>query len=148
MPKMTLLEMTQETPKSTQWARNNRDKVKARDDARKGTLDGKLISLVTQSKYRAKKAEREHNINTDYLRGLYEGQEGLCALSGLEMTIRGKSGTSEYWYSLSIDRIDSSLGYVEGNVQLVCTGVNRIKGQMADEMFINFCKEVVEYHNA
>ena len=144
--KLTLLEIVQDEdiPRSTKWARENKEKVKERDEARKGTLDGKLINLVTQSRYRAKKDGRDHDINTEYLRGLYYGQEGLCALSGLKMTIRGEYGSEEYWHSISIDRIDSAEGYVQGNVQLTCTGVNKIKGIMSDEQFIEFCRKVVE----
>jgi hypothetical protein len=132
-------------PKSTQWARDNKDKLAVRDKERKGTLEGKLLNLTTQSKYRSKTNGLEHNINRAYLRGLYHGQRGLCALSGKEMTIIGERGSDDYWNSISIDRIDSSLGYIEGNVQLVCTGVNYMKKDMTDEMFIDFCKGVVEH---
>lgn len=130
--------------KSTLWARNNKETVAQQDRERKGTLDGKLISLVTQSKYRSKQSGREHLINTSYLRGLFIGQDGCCALSGIKMTISGERGTDDYWKSISIDRIDSSLGYIEGNVQLVCTGVNYMKKDMTDKMFIDFCHKVVE----
>ena len=68
-------------------------------------------------------------------------------MSGIEMTIRGERGTDEYWKSISLDRIDSSGGYTEANVQLVCTGVNYMKKDMSDKMFINFCIEVVENLN-
>ena len=131
-------------PKSTQWARANKEVVRQRDLKRKGTLTGKLTNLVTQSKYRAKTSGKSHNINTDYLRGLYEGQEGRCAISGIEMSIRGTQHSSDYWYSISIDRIDSTKGYVKGNVQLTCTGINRMKCTMTDEQFIEICKCVAE----
>ena len=146
--KLTLLQLAQdiepEVPKSTQWARENKDKVAEQYLRRKGTLDGKLISLTTQSKYRSKAKGWEHNVDKAYLKGLYEGQEGLCALSGEVMTIIGARGTDEHWKSLSIDRIDSTLGYIEGNIQLVCTAVNCMKRNMTDEMFYDFCLKVVE----
>ena len=148
--KMTLIEMVQDkekVPKSTKWARANKDKVRAQDEKRKGTLDGKLINLASQTKYRAKGKGWEHDITTGYLRGLYYGQEGLCALSGMKMTIRGALRTHENWMSISADRIDSEGGYTQGNVQLVCTGVNKIKGSMTDEEFIKFCSKVVEHNS-
>lgn len=147
MAKMTLLEIVQDIPKSTLYAREHRDKVKAQYEKRKGTLDGKLISLITSSRYRSKQKGISHNVDTQYLRCLYEGQEGLCALSGIEMTIIGKRGSDDYWKSVSLDRIDSSGGYVEGNVQLVCTGVNYMKKDMSDELFIDFCVTVTENFN-
>lgn len=130
--------------RSTEWARRNKDRVAMKDRERKGTLDGKLTSLVTQSKYRSKQSDREHSIDTAYLRGLFIGQEGKCALSGIEMTIIGERGTEDYWKSISIDRINSDIGYIEGNVQLVCTGVNYMKKDMSDTLFIDFCHKVVE----
>jgi hypothetical protein len=139
--------MEEQVSRSTAWARANKELVKQRDKERAGTLDGKLINILTQSRYRAKKDGREHNIDTAYVRGLYEGQEGMCALSGLEMTIRGERGSYEYWRSISLDRINSDLGYIEGNVQLVCTGVNYMKKDMSDELFIEFCRKVVENAN-
>lgn len=142
--KMTLLELVQDIPKSTAWARANKSKVKARDDARKSTIEGKLISLITQSRYRSKTSGLDHEINTEYLRGLYHGQNGQCALSGIPMTIRAKRGSDGFWKSVSIDRIDSNSGYVIGNVQLTCTGVNLMKKDMPNELFINFCKAVSE----
>lgn len=144
--RMTLLEIVQdmEVPKSTQWARQNKEKVAERDKERKGTLDGKLLNLVTQSRYRAKQSGLDHDVDRSYLKGLYEGQDGLCALSGIPMTIIGTRGSEDYWKSISIDRIDSSLGYTEGNVQLVCTGVNYMKKDMSDQMFIDFCRKVTE----
>lgn len=144
MPRLTLLDMTQDIPKSTLWARKNKDRVRENDLKRKGTLEGKLISLVTQSRYRAKEKGLLHNVDVKFLRGLYEYQKGLCALSGIVMSIRGSYGSTEYWHSISIDRIDSTKGYTSDNVQLLCTGVNKIKGCMSDDRFIMFCKGVVE----
>jgi hypothetical protein len=37
-------------------------------------------------------------------------------------------------YSASIDRIDSSLGYVKGNVRWVSRAMNWMKNEMTDEM--------------
>lgn len=132
------------TSRSTQWARDNREKIRAKDLERKGTLDGKLISLITQSRYRSKQSNRDHLINTEYLRGIYKSQDGKCALSGIEMTLRGARGSTEYWTSISLDRIDSKLGYIHGNVQLVCTAVNYMKKDMSDVDFITFCTKVSE----
>lgn len=144
--KMSLLEMVQDIPKSTKWARDNKELLAVRYKERKGTLDGKLINLITQSRYRCKSSGRNHTIDTNYLRGLYVGQDGRCALSGIKMSIIGERGSEEYWTSISLDRIDSTLGYIEGNVQLVCTGVNYMKKDMTDSMFIDFCKKVSEFN--
>lgn len=142
--KMTLLEMVQDIPKSTRWYRANKEKVASKTKEKMNTLSGKLTSLITQSRYRAKNKGYTHSIDTSYLKYLFEEQQGLCALSGKTMTIKGTRGTPEYWDSVSIDRIDSSLGYDKGNVQLVCTAVNHMKSDMVEEHFLDLCRRILE----
>lgn len=131
-------------PRSTLWARNNKDKVAIWDEKKKGTLSRKLTYLIINSRYRSKKSGIDHSIDCKFLRNLFEEQSGKCALSGFEMTIQGKRGTNDYWHSVSLDRIDSSGGYTPDNVQLVCTGVNYMKKDMSDDLFRQFCKGVVD----
>lgn len=130
--------------RSTQWARENKEKVALWGLKKKGVLSGKAVYLITNSRHRCKKSGLEHSIDSKFIVDMFNKQNGRCALSNLEMTIQGKRGTDEYWHSVSLDRIDSSKGYIPDNVQLVCTGVNYMKKDMSDEMFINFCREVVK----
>jgi hypothetical protein len=71
---------------------------------------------------------------------LYERQDGVCALSGLPIgwAIKGLTATA------SIDRIDSSEGYILENVQLVHKDINFMKQQFDQEYFINLCKAVID----
>jgi hypothetical protein len=48
----------------------------------------------------------------------------------------------------SLDRIDSSIGYVVGNVQLVCRIANVSKNALSTDDFINLCQAVLEQNNA
>jgi hypothetical protein len=74
--------------------------------------------------------------------GIYHAQDGKCALSGEQMThITGKGRVPT---NISIDRIDSSKGYVPGNVQLVCAIINCMKNEHPQEEFIKFCQKVVD----
>lgn len=47
-------------------------------------------------------------------------------------------------FNASLDRIDSSLGYIIGNVQWVYKGVNFMKGEMSHDYFIEMCKMITE----
>src|SRR5690554_849704 len=87
--------------------------------------------------------EIEFSITIEYAWDLFLYQEKRCALSGetLEFThengIRVRSrGTA------SLDRIDSSLGYIEGNVQWVHKDINLMKGRLDEEVFIKWCRNV------
>ena len=68
-----------------------------------------------------------------YITELIEGQEGLCALTGLAMILDSLDGDVEVRYSL--DRIDSSGHYERGNLQIVCRFANRWKGASNDADF-------------
>jgi hypothetical protein len=48
--------------------------------------------------------------------------------------------------SCSIDRINSDLGYVPGNIQLVTAKTNMAKGNMNNKEFIQFCKKVANFN--
>lgn len=55
-----------------------------------------------------------------------------------------KKITKECPNCLSIDRIDSSRGYVEGNIQLVCHAVNLAKNSWPQDVFIDLCRKIVK----
>jgi hypothetical protein len=51
---------------------------------------------------------------------------------------QGRVGTN-----ISIDRIDSSVGYVRGNVQFVCDVVNRMKQDLSQTDLFVWCKRII-----
>lgn len=71
---------------------------------------------------------------------LYEDQEGVCALSGVPIGWADKGLTA----TASIDRIDSSEGYILENVQLVHKDINFMKQQFDQDYFISLCKAVAD----
>jgi hypothetical protein len=69
-----------------------------------------------------------------------------CALSGININF--PKVHKDRNYNASIDRIDSSLGYVVGNVQWVDKDVNMMKRTYNNEYFIKMCKLIAENNNA
>jgi hypothetical protein len=45
----------------------------------------------------------------------------------------------------SLDRIDSSKGYIEGNLQWVHKNINMLKGNMLDNTFIEWCHKISKH---
>ena len=90
------------------------------------------------------KARRRHecSIDIDYLCNLWDKQNGLCAITGWEMTMRLADGVVST--NASIDRINSEIGYVTGNVQLVCRCVNVAKHDLTMSEFVMLCTAVAE----
>jgi hypothetical protein len=77
----------------------------------------------------------DYALTLDYLDKLWIEQDGRCAYTRipLEFGDNATEGTA------SLDRIDSSEGYIEGNVQFVHKKINRMKWDMSDSEFKNFC---------
>ena len=68
----------------------------------------------------------------NHIAELMKTQEGLCALTGLEMQFDGGDDPSFYY---SLDRVDSDGHYEVGNLQLVCKFANAWKGASANAEF-------------
>jgi len=56
----------------------------------------------------------------------------LCVYSKVQL-IHPTPGSNSHLYTASVDRIDSSLGYVKGNVQFISIAMNHMKANMSDE---------------
>jgi hypothetical protein len=46
--------------------------------------------------------------------------------------------------SVSIERINSSIGYTKDNCVLVCNVVNRMKSDIELDVFLKMCKEIAK----
>lgn len=51
-------------------------------------------------------------------------------------------GTSDY---IGVDRKDSSMGYIEGNVQSCCTFCNKLKSNFGGEMFLEQVARIASF---
>lgn len=77
----------------------------------------------------------EFAVTIEYVADLLDNkQKGLCALSGLPISIRDKTA--------SLDRVDSEKGYLEGNVQWLHKDVNMMKRHYNQDYFIHLCKKI------
>lgn len=106
--------------------------------------NGKTASISSKFRNRARRRNLEFTLTNKDLQELIEKQNFKCALTGEELTTQFKHNCAEY--NASLDRIDSSKGYIEGNVQWVTKDINFAKYKMSQEDFINLCKKVVDYN--
>lgn len=86
----------------------------------------------------------EIKIDIRYAWELFLKQDGKCALSGLPLKFKIYSRDNSQ--TASLDRIDSSIGYVEGNVQWIHKDINYMKQEYGQEYFIDLCKRITEIH--
>lgn len=85
-------------------------------------------------------------ISLDALELLWATQNGQCALTGWPMTMELANGVVPT--NCSLDRVDSTQGYIVGNVQLVCRAANVAKSNLTQGDFVQLCKAVLEKANA
>ena len=95
-------------------------------------------SLVSVARGNAKSRGLHFNITEEDVINLLNIQDGKCALSGVPITIE---------CDLSIDRIDSLVGYEITNIQLVHKVINVIKNSLTQKDFIDWCQKVAKYNS-
>jgi hypothetical protein len=78
------------------------------------------------------------DIDKDYLESIWTGK---CAISGIDILHKSKDKKTDM-FSASLDRIDSSKGYIKGNVQFVALGVNYAKNGFTNEETLEFIKAI------
>lgn len=102
-------------------------------------------SQIKNIKKGAKSRQIKYDVSTKYLEKLFLLQEEKCALSGVQISFaKNYTEFSTGIGTASLDRIDSSKGYIKGNVQWVHKKVNIMKQDMTDEEFINWCKTIAD----
>ena len=105
---------------------DNADKVEYMEQQKRWRADNIFRVRYLAAKHRAKKKGIEFNLTIDDLEALYSNQSGKCFYSGLHMPL-----IEDRKYVVSIDRIDSNVGYVLSNVVLVCTIINSMKNDLS-----------------
>jgi hypothetical protein len=113
---------------------------KAKSQIRSASPKNFISSILNHASQR--KQHLAFNIDLAYLLELYNKQDGLCALSGVNMTYTAGNGRTNT--NISIDRIDSAVGYSRGNVQFVCDLVNRMKQDLPEEDLFMWCRRILK----
>lgn len=103
-----------------------------------GMVGELILTQYTRLKRSAEKRNYEFSVSIEYLWNLYLQQDKKCAITGDNIpNIR----------DASLDRIDSNLGYIEGNVQWVTYRANVSKHTMTMTELYEFCKKVLNHAN-
>jgi dCMP deaminase len=102
------------------------------------------LSHLNSIKQNATKRNLEYRVYPKYLWELFLQQNRRCPLTGDILIFtpeRDAGGTRSIFTTASLDRIDSNIGYIEGNVRWVHKIVNKMRLNMTDEEFLNWCKK-------
>lgn len=91
----------------------------------------------------AESRDLEFNITKEQMWEKYLEQNRKCALSGLSIFI-SRNMRKRDKMTASLDRIDSSIGYINTNIQWVHKDVNKMKMNFSEEYFLKICKLIVK----
>lgn len=85
-------------------------------------------------------------LTKEYIWELYLRQNKKCAFSGEPISFATVSGgRHDYTTTASLDRINSDIGYIEGNVQWVHKHINAMKWNLEDSAFIEICGKIAAF---
>lgn len=109
-----------------------------------GEISGSHWSRI---KYCAKVRNLEFNITIEFAWNLFLEQDRRCVLTGIELQMpEGGNRKKMIGDYASLDRKDSSIGYIETNVQWTHFEINLMKMQLSEHRFIELCSKVTEYN--
>ena len=102
--------------------------------------------VLLKVKMRSSKCKYENtNLDLMYLKKLWDDQQGICPYTGIKMILPKSTSENNNLQSLkkaSLDRIDSSKGYVIGNVEFVCRAINYAKNSFSKKEMREFLSEI------
>ena len=98
-----------------------------------GELSGEVFNRVRNG---ARERNLDLEVDLQDLSDLWLLQDRACALTGLPLVLLD---------SASLDRIDSDLGYITGNIQWVHKYINKMKNDLPEKLFLEMCTAVVKH---
>ena len=91
------------------------------------------FSLFRKHLRRIRDRDANCNITLEDLLDIWNKQEGKCIYSGVELQPSKYKSSNNQIYTVSIDRIDSSKGYIKDNIQFISIAMNHMKNNMSHE---------------
>lgn len=103
---------------------------------------GRAKSMMKTAKRRSSKFDSETDLTDEYIFDMLQSQD-TCSVTGIAFDFNSVEEYKCNPFAPSIDRIDSSIGYLKSNVRLVIWQYNLMKGEVSDDILYEICKEVV-----
>lgn len=100
------------------------------------------ISGSFWSKLKEQSKKRKFEVTIEHIWDLFLKQNRRCALSGVKLSFG--SSYSKIETTASLDRIDSSDGYIVGNIQWVHKVVNKMKTDLPQDVFLYWCNRIAK----
>ena len=89
---------------------------------------------------RCAKRRCETDIDLEYLKDLWEKQDGKCAITKIDLILE----RNHLPFQASLDRIDCSKGYIKGNVRFICLIANYARNKWDDDAVTQFIESAFQ----
>jgi hypothetical protein len=104
------------------------------------TIEGRAKVFLQNARKSAVKRQQVFALTVDDIVKCWKQQAEICAYSGRQITLEaGQLNT------VSIERIDSAIGYTLENTILVCQAINRMKSDFSLDDFHALCADVAQF---
>lgn len=100
---------------------------------------------VNKARIRSKKRKETTDITPEYLKQIWDNQNGICPYTGIKMELSRTTKDKDIKKTpikASLDRIDPDKGYIQGNVEFVCYCINVAKNDFSKEQMLNFISKI------
>lgn len=104
---------------------------------RYSTFEGRIPTFLLSCKASAKKRNQEFSLVRDDFLNMWDTQGGVCVYTGMKMELQPNT-----LLSVSVERVDSSVGYTPENTVLCCNVINRMKSDLDAQTFFDLCRSV------
>jgi hypothetical protein len=129
-------ESIKKSKKIIEWTNSekNKNQIKQKSNNKKDEYSP-FRELLRRTKYRNK----INNLDIEYIKELWEMQNGNCAILGHPLILPSNTITNHN-YLASIDRIDNSKGYTKDNIRIVSASINYVRNKFSDDHLFEFIK--------
>ena len=112
---------------------------KTKDRAAKYMQDNQEYRLLHSCKGNAKRSGLDFNLSVEDI-----VIPEFCMYLGCRITNTPNQG--RVWSNASIDRIDSTKGYIKGNIQVISDLANKMKSNATKDQLITFAKGILNIY--
>jgi len=103
--------------------------------------------LANKCLQRSKNKKLSYDITQEFIEYKFERQNNKCIYCNCELEIIGDVGKRKM-NLVSVDRINSNIGYIKGNIQLTCMFCNYAKNRWSDLEYKDFLQCLITKNNS
>lgn len=100
-----------------------------------------FVKMLNSTRTNTAAKLKGYDISYTDVYNLWVLQDGKCAITNIPM-IKDRGFPD----SMSVDRINNSLGYVSTNIRLVCRQINLMKNTLSDDEVFLFINKIIKFY--